>query len=368
MSSSLSSLATIILTGLSGLFHIGVDHTNPQFNLILNGQHDPQAIVQLEDLKPGDDRYVDKDLYLECQDYQKPASFYFVETSCNQDSHTSESYSICPPTTPCNDDPATIFLHLKDLQSSQGAQTEPEEEEENGQPKFDLENYILYDLKSADTDLITFDDHVLFPDAFSCWIPLGNLPPQTHFTIRQSFHFDPTVTNWAQGDTTTFTEEFLALSPDAPLPQTDSSRIWDPDTRTCQPGPSPTPSPSPTPTPTLPPIPEECQHIQFSGLPIVGTPGNDNLTGTPGNDLIFGLEGNDHLEGNSGDDCLVGGPGNDRLNGNHGSDVLLGGEGLDRLFGNNQDDYLNGGIGLDYANGGNGTDTCLAEVTFHCEL
>lgn len=133
-------------------------------------------------------------------------------------------------------------------------------------------------------------------------------------------------------------------------------------------------------------VPPECAGITFSGPPIFGTAGNDNLTGTPGNDLIFALEGNDKVEGNSGDDCIVGGPGNDRLNGNLGSDVILGGEGDDTIYGNNGDDKIYGGGGNDDLNGengndtliggegtdkldgGNGTDTCSGEIKKSCEL
>lgn len=103
-------------------------------------------------------------------------------------------------------------------------------------------------------------------------------------------------------------------------------------------------------------IPDECSHIIFSGPPIFGTAGNDNLRGTKGNDLIFGLEGNDKINGGNGNDCLVGGSGNDQINGSNKSDVIFGNEGDDHLDGSNDNDQIYGGEGNDTINAGNGND------------
>src|SRR3990167_5630110 len=103
-------------------------------------------------------------------------------------------------------------------------------------------------------------------------------------------------------------------------------------------------------------VPVECEDIEFSGSPIFGTSGNDNLVGGPGNDLIFGFEGKDSIEGNDGNDCIVGGEGNDKLKGNKGQDVILGGEGDDKIQGNNETDELFGGEGDDDIHGGNNND------------
>ncbi|OGY26446.1 MAG: hypothetical protein A2Z24_00330 [Candidatus Woykebacteria bacterium RBG_16_44_10] len=122
-------------------------------------------------------------------------------------------------------------------------------------------------------------------------------------------------------------------------------------------------------------VPAECSGISFSGSPIFGTSGKDNLVGTPNNDLIFGFEGDDSINGNYGDDCIVGGEGNDSIRGNNGNDVILGqggddalkgnngndrlidSDGSDSLEGENGDDYLDGGNGDDSLKGGNGIDT-----------
>jgi CSLREA domain-containing protein len=95
---------------------------------------------------------------------------------------------------------------------------------------------------------------------------------------------------------------------------------------------------------------------------IVGTPGDDDLSGGIGRDVFLGLGGNDEFQGSldadracgrTGDDRLIGGPGNDRLAGNAGSDVLRGEDGKDLLL---------GGLGVDVCRGGAGRDT-----THRCE-
>jgi len=91
---------------------------------------------------------------------------------------------------------------------------------------------------------------------------------------------------------------------------------------------------------------------------IVGTPGDDTLTGTAGNDVIVGGPGADVIRGGSGNDVICGGPGDDALAG-QGED--------DRLFGDPGDDLLDGGeggccsmptnTGDDLLRGGPGNDT-----------
>jgi hypothetical protein len=46
---------------------------------------------------------------------------------------------------------------------------------------------------------------------------------------------------------------------------------------------------------------------------IVGTPGDDHLTGTPGRDVIVGLKGDDRVVGRGGRDLVCAGPGKDKV-------------------------------------------------------
>lgn len=101
------------------------------------------------------------------------------------------------------------------------------------------------------------------------------------------------------------------------------------------------------------------------GAPIIGTTGDDAVTGTSlaeyafgdaGQDTITTSDGGDGLYGGDGDDNLDGGSGNDLLYGESGNDVLLGGADLDRLDGGSGDDTLAGGSGNDTLIGGQGSD------------
>jgi Ca2+-binding RTX toxin-like protein len=60
---------------------------------------------------------------------------------------------------------------------------------------------------------------------------------------------------------------------------------------------------------------------------IMGTPGDDNLSGGDADETIIGLGGNDWIEGGAGDDSLDGGDGDDSLVGGSGDDFIEGGQG-----------------------------------------
>lgn len=103
-------------------------------------------------------------------------------------------------------------------------------------------------------------------------------------------------------------------------------------------------------------IPTECEGIELSPNPIIGTSAAETLTGTPGNDLIMGLEGADHINGNDGDDCIMGGAEGDKINGNNGADMIFGEDGGDTIHGNNGEDKIFGGSGGDIIQGNNDND------------
>ena len=100
------------------------------------------------------------------------------------------------------------------------------------------------------------------------------------------------------------------------------------------------------------PAPQLCQGLAPT---IVGTPGDDVLSGGNGVDVVMGLGGNDTITGGNGNDVICGGDGDDVLRGGNGDDVLLGGAGDDQLYGDNGNDTLTGGPGTDLLDQGRGT-------------
>ena len=91
-------------------------------------------------------------------------------------------------------------------------------------------------------------------------------------------------------------------------------------------------------------------------VPVLGTPGNDNLVGTFERDVIYGLTGNDTIGGMGESDTLYGNEDDDVINGNQTNDLIIGGKGNDLLFGGKGDDQIYGDIGNDTLIGGLGQD------------
>lgn len=210
-------LSSLLVIGVVGATAVGLssaffsDTETSTDNTFVAGELDlkidtldnPPALVNVTDLKPGDDIFEEKILKI-------------------------------------IDNPAFVWMHIKDLVDGQGTPTDSETNEENtdwGGPKSDIQNYLKYDLTVNTAPIIEFTDEILLPDAVSCWIPLGELPGNTDVTVIQSFHFDESVTDWAQGDTLTFTEEFYATqvrnNPGATPPVLDPPRSWSSDLKKC---------------------------------------------------------------------------------------------------------------------------------------
>ena len=84
---------------------------------------------------------------------------------------------------------------------------------------------------------------------------------------------------------------------------------------------------------------------------LVGSTGNDVLTGNGVFNFIHGLEGNDTIFGGGSGDNLFGWTGNDDIDGDDG------------------DDFIDGQDGIDDLDGGLGTDSCLnGETNTNCEV
>jgi RTX calcium-binding nonapeptide repeat (4 copies) len=82
---------------------------------------------------------------------------------------------------------------------------------------------------------------------------------------------------------------------------------------------------------------------------VIGTSGNDSLTGTPGPDVIVGLGGADKVNGLGGNDVMCGRTGKDKLKGGGGNDRIQGNKSADRLVGGAGGDQCRGGKGKDKA-------------------
>lgn len=96
----------------------------------------------------------------------------------------------------------------------------------------------------------------------------------------------------------------------------------------------------------------------FSGADTVNAgAGNDKILGGPDIDTLNGEAGNDHIYGYAGNDVLSGGDGNDKILGGLGNDTIRGGAGDDDLRGEAGDDTIYSGTGSDTINGGLGNDT-----------
>ena len=83
----------------------------------------------------------------------------------------------------------------------------------------------------------------------------------------------------------------------------------------------------------------------------------ENVIGTNGDDVITGNSSANQLTGLDGNDSLVGLGGNDNLSGDDGNDILHGGSGIDYLYGENGNDSLTGGEGRDLLYGRQGDDS-----------
>lgn len=93
-----------------------------------------------------------------------------------------------------------------------------------------------------------------------------------------------------------------------------------------------------------------------------GGAGNDTLSGGAGNDTVIGGAGDDKIDGGAGDDNLEGGNGNDTIDGGDGNDKINGGAGNDILNGGAGDDIIYGGAGDDKIDGGAGKNTLYGEA------
>lgn len=83
------------------------------------------------------------------------------------------------------------------------------------------------------------------------------------------------------------------------------------------------------------------------------------IMGTDGDDTLTGGVADDYMRGGAGQDLIIGGDGFDNTHGNVGSDTIHGGAGPDWVVGGQDSDLLHGDDGDDYMHGNRAADTCL---------
>lgn len=100
---------------------------------------------------------------------------------------------------------------------------------------------------------------------------------------------------------------------------------------------------------------------------LVGSSGDDSLTGNSAANVIRGGPGNDLIHGNGGTDLLFGDDGDDVLYADSGLAVLLGGEGNDTLVAGKKRSILIGGEGTDTLTGSSGQTVLIGGTTAYDE-
>lgn len=136
-----------------------------------------------------------------------------------------------------NSIPAKVYLKISNLTRHGGALAPAEAAEQQqtwGYEKADLDNYLDHTLTLDAQEIIPSGSGTL-QEHTECWIPLGQIQPDTAYNIAQSYYLQPTVTNWAQGDYLNFDIDFLALQTNDPtVPVAESGRVFNPSTGKCE--------------------------------------------------------------------------------------------------------------------------------------
>ena len=94
---------------------------------------------------------------------------------------------------------------------------------------------------------------------------------------------------------------------------------------------------------------------------LLGTPGNDYLTGNDTNELFVSFEGNDTLLGEGGSDILFGDQERDFIAAGRNNDIVYAGKENDVVFGGKQDDRIFGDRNSDTLYGDRGSDTIVGD-------
>ncbi|MDE1830420.1 MAG: HYR domain-containing protein, partial [Thaumarchaeota archaeon] len=105
---------------------------------------------------------------------------------------------------------------------------------------------------------------------------------------------------------------------------------------------------------------------------IMGTNGNDTLTGSSVQNLILGLDGNDIIHAGPAGDCIIAGNGNNVIVGGSGNDMIIAGNGDNIIKGGTGNELIYVGNGDNIIQGGTGHNTCYlgnpsADTVINCQ-
>ncbi len=105
---------------------------------------------------------------------------------------------------------------------------------------------------------------------------------------------------------------------------------------------------------------------------IMGTNGNDTLTGSSVPNLILGLDGNDIIQAGPAGDCIIAGNGNNVIFGGSGNDMIIAGNGDNIIRGGTGNELIYVGTGSNIIRGGTGHNTCYlgnpsADTVVNCQ-
>jgi len=117
--------------------------------------------------------------------------------------------------------PGKIYKRISGIVCDQGVSAEPEVVEETAnEEKYDIDKYTWFDLGVKAQTYIP-DNALTIADIMDKYIYLGCFQPNVIINVTQSFHLWTNVTNWAQGDSCRFVEEYLlqqTIDPEIPTP------------------------------------------------------------------------------------------------------------------------------------------------------
>ncbi|MDE1766956.1 MAG: HYR domain-containing protein [Thaumarchaeota archaeon] len=105
---------------------------------------------------------------------------------------------------------------------------------------------------------------------------------------------------------------------------------------------------------------------------IMGTNGNDTLTGSSVQNLILGLDGDDIIHAGPAGDCIIAGNGNNVIFGGSGNDMIIAGNGDNIIKGSTGNELIYVGTGSNIIQGGSGHSTCYlgnpgADTVVNCQ-